>query len=418
MSIKKKIKNNNIYINDESNNDKSTSHHNNNKQRINYNKIKTSVIQTKTEPKINILGKKYESNNITDFNDYDNDNGTQNTSSLNKKNIFQSLSEDNKNRAEQEDNLVPEFTQEEVRDKIIQLIDNNNKLKKEIKENIFTNMKLMKKLILCKSQYYTELKINNLLNNKINDKNIKYSIHVNVRSKLNEKIYFNMRKIKLKESKIFEKIFYEHKNSPEYKAAEAKKKIQEKFEQQKKVHALLKIIRELIQKYDNLSQMYDNDEKKKLLFKSLLVRYGIREKEADKENNLNDKFKEIQKKIEDEKNKNLLMMKKQEMQGDVYKNVIKEEDSESKSSTSERIKMRMSLKKKLSWNSEDSVLKEKDSTSNNNDINNSVVSSGLKIIKERNEEEFIKDNENKDKDKDNDNKEDKNEKKDNLYVNN
>ena len=417
---KKKIKNNNIYINDESNNDKTTSHHNNNhnKQRINYNKIKTSVIQTKTEPKINILGKKYESNNITDFNDYDNDNGTQITSSLNKKNIFQSLSEDNKNRAEQEDNLVPEYTQEEVRDKIIQIIDNNNKLKKEIKENIFTNMKLMKKLILCKSQYYTELKINNLLNNKINDKNIKYSIHVNVHSKLNEKIYFNMRKIKLKESKIFEKIFYEHKNSPEYKATEAKKKIQEKFEQQKKVHALLKIIRELIQKYDNLSQMYDNDEKKKLLFKSLLVRYGIREKEADKENNLNDKFKEIQKKIEDEKNKNFLMMKKQEMQGDVYKNVIKEEDSESKSSTSERIKMRMSLKKKLSWNSEDSVLKEKDSTSNNNDINNSVVSSGLKIIKERNEEEFIKDNENKDKDKDNDNKEDKNEKKDNLYVNN
>lgn len=97
------------------------------------------------------------------------------------------MSEDNKNRAEQEDNLVPEYTQEEVRDKIIQLIDNNNKLKKEIKENIFTNMKLMKKLILCKSQYYTELKINNLLNNKINDKNIKYSIHVNVHSKLNEK---------------------------------------------------------------------------------------------------------------------------------------------------------------------------------------------------------------------------------------
>ena len=57
------------------------------------------------------------------------------------------MSEDNKNRAEQEDNLVPEYTQEEVRDKIIQLIDNNNKLKKEIKENIFTNLKLMKKQV-------------------------------------------------------------------------------------------------------------------------------------------------------------------------------------------------------------------------------------------------------------------------------
>jgi hypothetical protein len=261
----------------------------------------------------------------------------------------------------------------------------------------------MKKLILCKTQYYTELKINNHLNNKINDKNIKYSIHVDVHSKLNEKIYFNMKKIKLKESKIFEKIFYEHKNSPEYKAKEAKRKIQEKFGQQKKVHALLKIIRELIQKYDNLSHIYDNDEKKKLLFKSLLVRYGIREKEENKDINLTDKFKEIQKKIEDEKNRNLIMMKKQEMQNDVYKNIIREEDSEEKSSTSERIKMRLSLKKKLSWNSEDSVLKEKDSISNNksnannDEVNNSVVSSGLKIIKERNEEEFIKDNENDNK---------------------
>ncbi len=415
---KKMENNNNIYINDESNNNKSATYYSNNhkKQRINYNKNKTSVIQTKTEPKINILGKNNESNNLTDFNEKDKDNGTQNTRTLNRINIIQSLSEDNKNGAEQEDNLVPACTQEEVRDKIIQLIDNNYKLKKEIKENILKNRKFMKKLILCKNQYYTELKINNRLNNKINDKNIKYSIHVDVRSKLNEKIYFNMKKIKLKESKIFEKIFYEHKNSPEYKAAEAKKKIQEKFEQQKKVHALLKIIRELVQKYDNLSHMYDNDEKKKLLFKSLLVRYGIREKEADKENNLNDKFKEIQKKLEDEKNRKLFMMKKQEMQNDVYKNVIKEEDSESKSSTSERLKMRISLKKKLSWNSEDSVLKEKDSTSNNNDINNSVVSAGLKIIKEKNEEEFIKDNENNGYA--NDDKEDENEKKDNLNVNN
>ena len=94
-------------------------------------------------------------------------------------------------------------------------------------------------------------------------------------------------------------------------------------------------------------------------------------------------------------------MKKQEMQNDVYKNVIKEEDSEEKSSTSERIKIGVCLKKKLSWNSEDSILKEKDSASNNksnqnnDDINNSIVSSGLKIIKERNEEEFLKDSENK-----------------------
>ena len=133
-----------------------------------------------------------------------------------------------------------------------------------------------------------------------------------------------MKKIKIKEFKIFQKIFYEHKNSPEYKANEAKRKIKEKLEQQKKVHASLKLIRELIEKYENLSQLYNGDEKKKMLFKSLLVRYGIREKEENNENKLMDKFKEIQKKIEDEKKNNLIKIKKKEMQNDVYKNIIKE----------------------------------------------------------------------------------------------
>jgi len=286
-------------------------------------------------------------------------------------------------------------TQEDVKDKIISFLDNNKKIMKEIKEKLNNNKNLYKKLLLNKDVYYTELKINNRLNNNINTKNIKYLIHVNIRSKLNEKLYFKMKKIKIKESKIFLNIFYEYKNSPEYKAKEAKRKIQEKLEQQKKVHALLKIIRELIQKYENLSQLYNDDEKKKILFKSLLVRYGIREKEKSKDNNLMDKFKEIQKKIEDEKNKNLNNIKKKEMQNDIYKNIIKEESDEERSSISEKIKRHYSLKKKLSWASEDSIGKEKD---NNDEINNSILSSGLKIIKENNEEDILKEKDNQNND--------------------
>ena len=48
------------------------------------------------------------------------------------------------------------------------------------------------------------------------------------------------------------------------------------------------------------------------------------------------------------------------MQNDVYKNVIKEEDDEEKSSVSDRLKRGYSFKKKLSWASEDSVFKEKE----------------------------------------------------------
>ena len=51
------------------------------------------------------------------------------------------------------------------------------------------------------------------------------------------------------------------------------------------------------------------------------------------------------------------------------------------------------MKKKLSWASEDSVFKEKDNVesikSNNDEHNNSLLSSGLKIIKENNEEDIL-----------------------------
>ena len=309
--------------------------------------------------------------------------------------------ENNNLELNKENDKLTKYSLEKIKDKAIQLLDDYIKSSKEIKEKMYLNKTLFKKLLLCKEKYYTELKINNRLNNKINDKNIKHYIHVNARGKLNEKLYFNMKKIKIKEFKIFEKIFYEHKNSQEYKAKEAKIKIKEKMEEQKKIHASLKLIRELIQKYENLSQLYNDDERKKMLFKSLLVRYGIREKEESKENNLMEKFNEIQKKIEAEKNNYLIKIKKKEIQNDVYKNVIKEEDDEERSSISEHmLKRGYSLKKKLSWASEDSVFKEKENLennkSNNDDINNSILSSGLKIIRENNEEEILNKNDKND----------------------
>ena len=139
-----------------------------------------------------------------------------------------------------------------------------------------------------------------------------------------------------------------------------------------------------------------------MLFKSLLVRYAIREKEENKENNLMDKFKEIQKKIEEEKKNKLINIKKKEMQNDIYKNVIKEEEDEEKSSVcsvSDKLRRGYSFKKKLSWASEDSVFKEKDkfesNKSINDEVNNSLLSSGLKIIRENKDEDILNKNDDK-----------------------
>ena len=373
----KDIKNDRILISDENLNDLSNNKNNlSNNKNIFYNNICENKNKENNNNEDKYVEDKIENKKIME--------------NIENKDIIKSnISNENKEKI---NNINNDLSPEEFIKKLLESMDINNKLTKEIKDKIDSNYNLFKKLLLYKEKYFTELKINNCLKKNINLKDIKYLIHVNIRSKLNEKLYFNFKKIKIKEFKIFEKIFYEHKNSSEYKIKEAKRKIQEKLEQQKKVHALLKIIRELIQKYENLSQIYNEDHKKKLLFKSLLVRYGIREKEESKENNLIDKFKEIKKKIEEEKNNNFMKIKKKEIENEIYKNAIREESDEERSSISERmLKRGYSFKKKLSWASEDSVFKEKEnleSNKNNNDeINNSLLSSGLKIIRENKEEE-------------------------------
>ena len=184
---------------------------------------------------------------------------------------FETLSEINNNEIPQN------LGQNEIKENIIKYINDNNCITKDIIEKLKINKKLIKKYFLCKEKYYAELKKQNLLMNKTNHKQIKYEIHVNINSKLNEKLYLNMKKIKLEEFSIYETIFQDNKK------IQAKKKIQEKLEQQKKCLILLKLIRELINNYDNLSQLYNDNEQKKILFKYLLLRYGIREKEENKE---------------------------------------------------------------------------------------------------------------------------------------
>ena len=131
--------------------------------------------------------------------------------------------------------------------------------------------------------------------------------------------------------------------------------MKKKLEQQKEIHALLKIIRELVKNYENLSQLYNDNEHKKILFKSLLVRYGIREKEEKKDFNFIDKYNELKRNVDNEKNK----IKKSEVEKDIYKNIINEEDSEESRSSISAKKSKNNILKKLSWCSEDSVIKER-----------------------------------------------------------
>jgi hypothetical protein len=278
--------------------------------------------------------------------------------------------------------IISDLNQSDTKDKIVKQIDDICSLKKEIEQKIKDNKNLIPKYFLYKEKYNAELKRNNCLNDEKNIKEIKSIIHVNINSKLNEQFYLKMKSIKNKEMEVMENIFRDNKKNM------LKKSVKKKLEQQKEIHALLKIIRELVKNYENLSQLYNDNEHKKILFKSLLVRYGIREKEEKNDFNFIDKYNELKRNIDNEKNK----LKKNEIEKDIYKNIINEEDSEESRSSISARKSKNNVLKKLSWCSEDSVIKERQDFEDIQEKENIISSNTISNSDSKRKELLIEDN--------------------------
>ena len=128
-----------------------------------------------------------------------------------------------------------------------------------------------------------------------------------------------MTKIKLNELNIFKIIFNQKINNKNKK--DLKLLIKEKLEEQKQIQLLINLIRNLIKIFGNLSHLYENDNNKKILIKSLFLRYNIKEREWKEGENLFDIYEN--------------MLKEKEMKyNDRYKqeknefNTIKEEEDE------------------------------------------------------------------------------------------
>jgi hypothetical protein len=205
-------------------------------------------------------------------------------------------------------------SQEDLKNNIIKMLDYLKERNKEAKEkNKIINMS-DNKYLLYREKIVMESKKLYSLQSEDNVTNTKNFIHVKINSKYNNSIFNKMSKIKTKEFNII-KIILDNKNE---KNKDPKKIVKEKLKQQKQVHLLLNLVRDLIKTYGNLSHLYDEDNNKKILFKSLFLRYSIREKEWKE----NDNIKDMYNKIINEKitNKKLEKLKSQEF------NAIKEEE--------------------------------------------------------------------------------------------
>ena len=149
---------------------------------------------------------------------------------------------------------------------------------------------------------------------------MKNFIHVNINKQANNILLKQMPKIKLNELNIFKIIFNQKINNKN--KINPKEIMKEKIKQQKQIQVLISLIRNLIKIYGNLSHLFENDDNKKILIKSLFLRYNIKEKEWNEGDDLFDMYEKLLKEQKEENYHDRYQKEKEEF------NTIKEEEDE------------------------------------------------------------------------------------------
>ena len=220
----------------------------------------------------------------------------------NKRNISKSKIKENINKTERKRTNIKKIIKEikiydnnEIKKNIISMLNNIEEKNKELKDKYEIDKS---KYSLMKEKIFTQKKTNNLLNEEFEQKNIKNFIHVNINKKANNILLRRMPKIKLNELNIFKIIFNQNINAINKNKKDPKLIIKEKLEQQKQIQLLITLVRNLIKIYGNLSHLYEDDNKKKILIKSLFLRYNIKEKEWNENDDLFDIYENMLKEKE------------------------------------------------------------------------------------------------------------------------
>ena len=167
------------------------------------------------------------------------------------------------------------LTQENVRNNCLKLIEFYSLLNYKLKRINPKNLEIQKKLLIFKELFSTELKKSNLITNQSNLNQFIYNLSTNINGPLNEKILYLFPKIKKIESTIYQCLFDIYYTDEDVR----KFKEYENYDEQTKIFLLLTVIKNLISKYGNISQIFDSEIFKKNILKQCLINYDLIEKE-------------------------------------------------------------------------------------------------------------------------------------------
>ena len=211
----------------------------------------------------NINSLNYKSNNQNLFNEFDD-------SGHNEK-----LDTPHTEKIQQDFFMKNELTQECIKNNCLRLIEFYSLLNSKLNKFSSKNEDIKKKSFIFKELFSYELKKNKKMINNSNLNEFIYFIFSSIYEPINEKLLQLFHKIKNDESSVYQTLF----NTFIKKEEISKYKEYEIYEHQTKIFLLLTTIKNLINKYGNVSQIFNENSNKKNILKQCLKKYDLTEKE-------------------------------------------------------------------------------------------------------------------------------------------
>ena len=238
----------------------------------------------------NINSLNYKSNNQNILNDFDD-------SSHREK-----LDTPHTEKIQQDFIMKNELNQECIKNNCLRLIEFYSLLNQKLNKFNSKNEDIKKKSLIFKELFSYEIKKNKNMINNSNLNEYIYFIFSGIYEPINEKILKLFHKIKNDESSVYQTLF----NTYITKEEISKYKEYEIYEHQTKIFLLLTTIKNLINKYGNVSQIFNENTNKKNILIHCLTKYDLTEKEENDNEyvNLEDLSNEIKIKNENIKDFN------------------------------------------------------------------------------------------------------------------
>ena len=175
------------------------------------------------------------------------------------------------------------LTQDNVKSNCLKLIQFYSLLNLKLNRISKKNVEIKKKLFIIKELISNEIKKSDKIKNEMNINQLNSYLSLNINNKMNEKLFYILPRVKYMESDIYKylfDIFYSDEEVIKFREYE-------NYNEQTKIFLLLTVVKNLLNKYGNISQIFSNDINNKYKLMKCFMNYDLTEKEEGEKDYVN-----------------------------------------------------------------------------------------------------------------------------------